>query len=100
MSFINLLFLSDYSNAFTAARTDGFHYIHVFKVAHFAIDVPSLVVLRHDIGRGCDVEGFAVQASHALDVSPHVVFAADAPGSGEVVNVLIRVKVFKAALFK
>ena len=41
-----------------------------------------------------------MEAPHALHVSPHVVLAADAPGAGEVVNVLIGVKVFKATLFE
>ena len=100
MSFINLLFLSDYSNAFTTACTDRFHNIHIFEIRNFSVNVPPFVVFGHNVSRWCDVERLAMETPHALHVSPHVVLAADAPGAGEVVNVLIGVKVFKAALFE
>ena len=100
MSFINLLFLSDYSNAFSTACTDRLHYVHIFEIADFSVYVPPLIVFGHNVSRWCDVERLAMEAPHALHVSPHVVLAADAPGAGKVVNVLIGVKVFKAGLFE
>ena len=100
MSFINLLFLSDYADPFTTTCTDRFHYIHVFEVIHLAVDVPALIVLGHDVSRGCDVERLAVETSHALYVPPHVVLPADAPGAGKVVNMLICVKILKSTLFE
>ena len=64
-------------------------------VVELSFLLPSLVVLREDVCRWADLEFFAVPPPLPLDIPPHVRFAAQTPGPGEVVDLLVRVHVLE-----
>ena len=98
VTFGHILSFSDDSDAFAAACSVRLHDVHVLETTDFPVAHPPLVVLREDVRGGSDIESLAMQTSHALYIAPHVVFPADGPGAGEVVEMLLHIHVPQAAL--
>ncbi len=63
----------------------------MFEVCHLSIDVPSLIVLWENIGGWRNIKKFAVKPTTSLHVTPHKIFAAEAPTASEMVSVLVLV---------
>ena len=99
-AFVNSLLLANNSDALAAGSCIWLQNVHILEIRRLTVNHPSFIVLWENIGGRCDVKGFSVQASHSLDVSPHEVFAANGPGSSEMVDVLLLIEVSKTALSK
>ena len=84
----HLLLFSDNTNPFATTCRNWLHNVHVFEIAHFTINLPSFVIFGENVRRRTNVEGFAVETSHSLHITPHVIFAANWPTARKMVNVL------------
>ncbi len=87
--------LADDLDAPAAAGACGFEDVHVFEVVHFSVVAEALVVLGENVGERAQLEVLPVLPPLLLHVAPQVGLAADAPGSGEVVDLLELVHVLE-----
>lgn len=97
---VNILFLADNLDPASTARRRRFHNVHILEVADFALENEPFIVLGEYVGRGSDVESLAIQATHALYVAPHLIFATDAPRACKMVDLLLTVEILDATLFE
>ena len=66
-------------------------------IIHLPIIDPSLVVLRKHVGHRAYLELLAVLPPLLLHIPPQVGFAAEAPGSRKMINLLIRIQASQLA---
>ena len=99
-SLLDLLRFTHNSDTSAATGCAWLHYVHVFEVAHFSVDQPSLVVLWEYVGRWADVKRLAMKTFHTLHIPPHVVLPSNCPWASKVINVLLTVHVFQSALLE
>jgi len=89
----HFVFLTDDSDAFSAACGDRLQDVKIFEAVHFSISAPSFVVLWEDIGLGAYLEILPVFSSKFLDILPQTSLAANAPRPRKVIDLLILVHV-------
>ena len=93
--FINMLFLANDFYSTAAARGSRLHYIHAFKSFHLTFVEPAFIVFGKNICGRRNIIVLAMCPLHFEDVAPEVVFAAQVPGPGEMVNLLIFLQIIK-----
>jgi hypothetical protein len=89
--FLDFLLFANDPDASTTAASRWLHDVHVTEVTQLTVLNETLVVLWENVSGWCNIKISAVMAFHALDVSPQVVLATDAPRACEVVDLLIAV---------
>ncbi len=97
---VNILLLANDSDSFATTCRIWFQDVHVLEVTGLSIRHPALVILRKDVRWRGNVERLTMQTSHALHVTPHIVFATDGPRTCEMVDVLLVAHVAKSPLSK
>ena len=58
-------------DALAAARSERLHDEHILVIARLSVDTPAFVIFGENIRRWRNIERFAVQAAHPLNVPPH-----------------------------
>ena len=72
----------------------------MFEVCSLSINVPSLIILWENIGGWRNIKKFAIKPTTSLHVTPHQIFAAEAPTARKMINVLVLVGFIDATGFE
>jgi hypothetical protein len=95
-----LLFFSYYLNTSSTRTRSWFHDVHVFKVCHSSICLPSFVVFRKNVSHGCYVKKRTIQSSITDYISPHRIFTPHTPTTCEMIDLLEFINIFYPVSFE
>ena len=89
-----MLFFADDSDTSPTTRCGRFHYVHVFITLHLSFINPSLVIFWEYICGRRYIIISSMASSHFEDIPPQIVFSAQLPTTGEMIDFLVLINIF------